>query len=80
MIYVIRSSAVVDESIPSFEFILKIGYCRDDREKVRTTAYLTENPTIKNSFYNTGRNRARWEKPTPPFSKVSSIWKWVVFL
>ena len=50
MIYVIRSSAVVDESIPSFEFILKIGYCRDDREKVRTTAYLTENPTIKILF------------------------------
>ena len=50
MIYVIRSSAVVDESIPSFEFILKIGYCRDDREKGRTTAYLTENPTIKILF------------------------------
>ena len=50
MIYVIRSSAVVDESIPSFEFIFKIGYCRDDREKVRTTAYLTENPTIKILF------------------------------
>ena len=50
MIYVIRSSAVVDESIPSFEFILKIGYCRDDREKVRTTTYLTENPTIKTLF------------------------------
>ena len=50
MIYVIRSAAVVDESIPSFEFILKIGYCRDDREKVRTTAYLTENPTIKILF------------------------------
>ena len=41
MIYVIRSAAVVDESIPSFEFILKIGYCRDDREKVRTATYLT---------------------------------------
>ena len=50
MIYVIRSAAVVDESILSFEFILKIGYCRDDREKVRTTAYLTENPTIKILF------------------------------
>ena len=50
MIYVIRSAAVVDESIPSFEFILKIGYCRDDREKIRTTAYLTENPTIKILF------------------------------
>ena len=50
MIYLIRSSAVVDESIPSFEFILKIGYCRDDREKVRKTAYLTENPTIKTLF------------------------------
>ena len=50
MIYVIRSAAAVDESIPSFEFILKIGYCRDDREKVRTTAYLTENSTIKILF------------------------------
>ena len=50
MIYVIRSAAVVDESIPSFEFILKIGYCRDDREKIRTTAYLTENPTIKTLY------------------------------
>ena len=50
MIYLIRSSAVVDESIPSFEFILKIGYCRDDREKVRTATYLTENPTIKTLF------------------------------
>ena len=50
MIYVIRSAAVVDESIPSFEFILKIGYCRDDREKVRTATYLTENPTIKILF------------------------------
>ena len=50
MIYLIRSAAVVDESIPSFEFILKIGYCRDDMEKVRTTAYLTENPTIKTLF------------------------------
>ena len=50
MIYLIRSAAVVDESIPRFEFILKIGYCRDDRKKVRTTAYLTENPTIKTLF------------------------------
>ena len=50
MIYLIRSSAVVDESITSFEFILKIGYCRDDREKVRTATYLTENPTIKTLF------------------------------
>ena len=30
MIYLIRSAAVIDESIPSFEFILKIGYCRDN--------------------------------------------------
>ena len=50
MIYVIRSAAVVDESIPSFEFILKIGYCRDDREKTRTAIYITENPTIKTLF------------------------------
>ena len=50
MIYLIRSSAVVDESIPSFEFILKIGYCRDDREKIRTAIYITENPTIKTLF------------------------------
>ena len=50
MIYVIRSAAVIDESIPSFEFILKIGYCRDDKEKVRTATYLTENPTIKTLF------------------------------
>ena len=28
MIYIIRSAAVVDESIPSLGFILKIGYCR----------------------------------------------------
>ena len=50
MIYVIRSAAVVDESIPSFEFILKIGYCRDDREKTWTAIYITENPTIKTLF------------------------------
>ena len=50
MIYLIRSAAVVDESIPSFEFILKIGYCRDDREKTRTAIYITENPTIKTLF------------------------------
>ena len=46
MIYLIRSAAVIDESIPSFEFILKIGYCRDDRAKTRTAIYITENPTI----------------------------------
>ena len=50
MIYLIRSAAVVDESIPSFEFILKIGYCRDDREKTRTAIYITENPTIKTLY------------------------------
>ena len=50
MIYLIRSAAVIDESIPSFEFILKIGYCRDDREKTRTAIYITENPTIKTLF------------------------------
>ena len=42
MIYVIRSAAVVDESIPSFEFILKIGYCRDDREKTRLLKFFLQ--------------------------------------
>ena len=56
MIYLIRSAAVVDESIPSFEFILKIGYCRDDREKVRTAIYITENPTIKTISGGTEQN------------------------
>ena len=46
MIYVIKSAAILDKNTSSLGFILKIGYCRDDREKVRTTAYMTENPTI----------------------------------
>ena len=50
MIYVIKSAAILDKNTSSLGFILKIGYCRDDREKVRTTAYLTENPTIKTLF------------------------------
>ena len=50
MIYVILSSAFKNGSNTEYESLLKIGYCRDDREKVRTTTYLTENPTIKVLF------------------------------
>ena len=50
MIYVIKSAAILDKNTSSLGFILKIGYCRDDREKVRRTAYLTENPTIKTLY------------------------------
>ena len=50
MIYVILSAAFKKDDDTEFEKLLKIGYCRDDREKVRTTAYLTENPTIKTLF------------------------------
>ena len=50
MIYVILSSAFKNGSNTEYESLLKIGYCRDDREKVRTTTYLTENPTIKTLF------------------------------
>ena len=46
MIYVIKSAAILDKNTSSLGFILKIGYCRDDREKVRTATYMTENPTI----------------------------------
>ena len=50
MIYVILSAAFKNGSNTEYESLLKIGYCRDDREKVRTTTYLTENPTIKTLF------------------------------
>ena len=50
MIYVILSAAFKNGSNTEYESLLKIGYCRDDREKVRTTTYLTENPTIKILF------------------------------
>ena len=50
MIYVILSSAFKNGSNTEYESLLKIGYCRDDREKVRTITYLTENPTIKTLF------------------------------
>ena len=50
MIYVILSAAFKNGSNMEYESLLKIGYCRDDREKVRTATYLTENPTIKILF------------------------------
>ena len=50
MIYVILSSAFKNGSNTEYESLLKIGYCRDDREKVRTAIYITENPTIKTLF------------------------------
>ena len=50
MIYVILSAAFKKDSSTEYESLLKIGYCRDDREKVRTATYLTENPTIKILF------------------------------
>ena len=50
MIYVILSAAFKKDSSTEYESLLKIGYCRDDREKVRTTTYLTENPTIKTLY------------------------------
>ena len=50
MIYVILSAAFKNGSNTEYESLLKIGYCRDDREKVRTATYLTENPTIKTLF------------------------------
>ena len=50
MIYVILSAAFKKDDDTEFEKLLKIGYCRDDREKVRTTTYLTENPTIKTLY------------------------------
>ena len=57
MIYVIKSAAILDKNTSSLGFILKIGYCRDDREKVRTTAYMTENPTIMILFTIPGGTR-----------------------
>ena len=30
MIYVIKSAAILDKNTSSLEFILKIGYCRDN--------------------------------------------------
>ena len=50
MIYVILSAAFKKDDDTEFEKLLKIGYCRDDREKVRTATYLTENPTIKTLY------------------------------
>ena len=50
MIYVILSAAFKKDSSTEYENLLKIGYCRDDRKKVRTATYLTENPTIKILF------------------------------
>ena len=50
MIYVIKSAAILDKNTSSLGFILKIGYCRDDREKTRTAIYITENPTIKTLY------------------------------
>ena len=50
MIYVILSAAFKNGSNTEYESLLKIGYCRDDREKVRTATYLTENPTIKTLY------------------------------
>ena len=50
MIYVILSAAFKKDDDTEFEKLLKIGYCRDDREKVRIATYLTENPTIKTLF------------------------------
>ena len=53
MIYIIRSAAVVDESIPSFEFILKIGYCRDNPNN----SIFNRKPD--HSLHNIRRNRAK---------------------
>ena len=50
MIYVILSAEIINKDPSNLGLILKIGYCRDDREKVRTATYLTENPTIKTLF------------------------------
>ena len=50
MIYVILSAAFKNSSNTEYESLLKIGYCRDDREKVRTAIYITENPTIKTLY------------------------------
>ena len=50
MIYVILSAAFKNGSNTEYESLLKIGYCKDDRAKVRTATYLTENPTIKTLY------------------------------
>ena len=50
MIYVILSAEIINKDPSNLGLILKIGYCRDDREKVRTATYLTENPTIKTLY------------------------------
>ena len=50
MIYVILSAEIINKDPSNLGLILKIGYCRDDREKVRTAIYITENPTIKTLF------------------------------
>ena len=47
MIYLIQSAAYVDNSSTCKEDILKIGYCGEDSKKVRFSAYLTENPTMR---------------------------------
>ena len=50
MIYVILSAEIIKRDPSNLGLILKIGYCKDDRAKVRTATYLTENPTIKTLF------------------------------
>ena len=40
MIYVLASSAFIGNDLDEYETILKIGYCRDDREKKRTEKKL----------------------------------------
>ena len=50
MIYVILSAAFKNGSNTEYESLLKIGYCKDDRAKVRTAIYITENPTIKTLY------------------------------
>ena len=50
MIYVILSAEIINKDPSNLGLILKIGYCKDDRAKVRTATYLTENPTIKTLY------------------------------
>ena len=50
MIYVILSAEIINKNPSNLGLILKIGYCKDDRAKVRTATYLTENPTIKTLY------------------------------
>ena len=50
MIYVILSAEIINKNPSNLGLILKIGYCKDDRAKVRTSTYLTENPTIKTLY------------------------------